>query len=326
MNETALALRPQQTLAETIKVGEVMAQSGFFQDSRQAAQAIVKILAGQEMGFGPFASMTGVHIISGRPAVGANLMAAAVKGSGRYDYRVKQMTDTVCEVSFLQSGQEIGTSKFSIEDARKAGTKNMDKFPRNMLFARAMSNGVRWFCPDVFNGAAVYTPEELGASTDQDGNVIEGSYTPNPPATNGHTNSNGKLPPTNEATIKNQHNAAGVSWEELGGDDSPGTIDPDKVTFYRGKVQSNPRHTVATVCNAATMTGAYKSESHALNAAIGISADLEKGAKLTPEDALKLFDKLVERKQVTQLVTQPELIEGVQAISPYGDDHSYRNS
>lgn len=143
------------------------------------------------------------------------------------------------------------------------------------------------------------------APDDDDENIID--VMPEPtrqPATNGNGH---KLPPTNEATIKNQHNAAGVSWEELGGDDSPGTIDPDKVTFYRGKVQSNPRHTVATVCNAATMTGAYKSESHALNAALGISADLEKGAKLTPEDALKLFDKLVERKQVNpQLIPMPE--------------------
>jgi len=30
-----------------------------------------------------------------------------------------------------------------------------------MLFARAISNGVRWYCPDVFSGAAVYTPDEF---------------------------------------------------------------------------------------------------------------------------------------------------------------------
>jgi hypothetical protein len=42
-----------------------------------------------------------------------------------------------------------------------------------MLFARAMSNGCRWFTPDIFLGAAVYTPEELGATVDEDGNVIE---------------------------------------------------------------------------------------------------------------------------------------------------------
>src|SRR5574339_232881 len=53
----------------------------------------------------------------------------------------------------------IGNYTFTIEDAKKAGTKNLDKFPRNMLFARAISNGVKWFCPDVFAGP-VYTPEE----------------------------------------------------------------------------------------------------------------------------------------------------------------------
>lgn len=286
MNETALALRPQQTLAETIKVGEVMAQSGFFQDSRQAAQAIVKILAGQEMGFGPFASMTGVHIISGRPAVGANLMAAAVKGSGRYDYRVKQMTDTVCEVSFLQSGQEIGTSKFSIEDARKAGTKNMDKFPRNMLFARAMSNGVRWFCPDVFNGAAVYTPEELGASTDQDGNVIEGSYTPNPPATTSHTNGNGHKPvPVVQTT---------VAPEEL----FPEAASPEAIAIWRERLAKNPRPTVSTVCSTAVGTKMYAGEVHAFNAFKLAFPDMEHNSstRLTPADALVIFDKLVARK------------------------------
>ena len=150
-----------------------MSKSGFFQDSRDAAQAVVKILAGQEMGFGPFASMTGVYIISGRPSIGANLMAASVKKSGRYNYRVIEMTDTVCEIAYFEGGQEIGRSRFTIEDARKAGTKNLDKYPRNMLFARAMSNGCRWYCPDVFNGAAVYTPEELGANVNEDGEVIE---------------------------------------------------------------------------------------------------------------------------------------------------------
>ena len=150
-----------------------MAASGYFQDARDAAQAVVKILAGQELGFGPFASMTGVYIIQGRPSIGANLMAAAVKKSGRYNYRIIEMTDKVCEISFFEGKEEIGRSRFTLEDAHKAGTKNLDKFPRNMLFARAMSNGVRWYCPDVFAGAPVYTPEELGANVNEAGEVID---------------------------------------------------------------------------------------------------------------------------------------------------------
>ena len=176
----ALAIRKESSIIhsydDAVNAATAMAKSGYFTDARDASQAIVKILAGQEMGFGAFASMSGIFIIQGRPSIGANLMAAAVKGSGRYDYRVKQMTDTVCEIEFFErmNGklESIGTSKFTIEDAKRAQTKNLEKYPRNMLFARAISNGVRWFCPDAFNGAAVYTPEELGADVDEDGNVV----------------------------------------------------------------------------------------------------------------------------------------------------------
>jgi hypothetical protein len=162
-----------KSYADVELAAKSMAASGYFQDARDAAQAVVKILAGSEMGFGPFASMTGVYIIQGRPSIGANLMAAAVKNSKRYNYRVIEMTDIVCEIAYFEGKEEIGRSRFTLEDARKAGTKNLDKFPRNMLFARAMSNGVRWFTPDVFAGAAVYTPEELGADVNESGDVID---------------------------------------------------------------------------------------------------------------------------------------------------------
>lgn len=160
------------TMDDAERAAKAMASSGYFKDAAQAAQAVVKILAGQEMGFGPFASMNGIHIIQGRPSVSANLMAAAVKRSGRYNYRVTEMTDKRCSIAFFEAGQQIGESIFTDDDAKKAGTQNMGKFPRNMLFARAMSNGVRWYCPDVFSGSAVYTPEELGAVVDGEGNVV----------------------------------------------------------------------------------------------------------------------------------------------------------
>ena len=41
-----------------------------------------------------------------------------------------------------------------------------------MLFARAISNGVKFFCPDVFAGP-VYTPEEMNVETTQDIQHIE---------------------------------------------------------------------------------------------------------------------------------------------------------
>jgi hypothetical protein len=157
---------------EVERVAKAMAASGFFVDTKSVSQAVVKIMAGAELGFGPFASMNGVYIIQGRPSFGANMMAAAVKASGRYNYRVLEMSDSRCEIAFFEHGQDCGHSVFTVDDAKKAGTKNLDKYARNMLFARAMSNGVRWYCPDVTNGSAVYTPEELGAEVDGEGNVI----------------------------------------------------------------------------------------------------------------------------------------------------------
>jgi hypothetical protein len=180
--ENQLALR-NTTLAnmdEIERAAMAMSKSGYFQDAREQAQAITKILAGREMGFGPFASMTGIYIISGRPSIGANLMAAAVKASGRYNYRVQEMTDAACEIIFFEGGKECGRSRFTLDEARKAGTKNLDKFPRNMLFARAMSNGCRWYCPDVFLGAPTYTPEELGADVNEAGEVINAQFTQAP--------------------------------------------------------------------------------------------------------------------------------------------------
>ena len=160
------------TYDEVERVAKAMAASGFFQDAKSISQAIVKIMAGSEMGFGPFASMQGVNIIQGRPTYNANMMASAVKASGKYNYRVIRLDDKGCEIAFYENGTETGHSTFTLEDAKKAGTKNLDKFPRNMYFARAMSNGVKWYCPDVMNGNAVYTPEELGADVDEDGNII----------------------------------------------------------------------------------------------------------------------------------------------------------
>ena len=145
---------------DVMALGKAFAESGMFPDIKSAAQAIVKIQAGAELGIGPFQSMSGIHIISGKPTIGAGVMASMVKASGKYDYKVLEANEKVCSIEFFEGKVSLGTSTFSIDDAKKAGTKNLDKFPRNMLFARAMSNGVKWYTPDVFSGP-VYVPEEM---------------------------------------------------------------------------------------------------------------------------------------------------------------------
>jgi len=177
MEERGLVTTEQMSLEDTMTLGRVLATSGRFSDTSSAEQAVVKVLAGRELGFGPIASMVGIYIIKGRVSISANLMAQAVKRSTKYNYVVAEMSAERCEIVFFEAGKELGRSVFNKEDAKKAGTQNIDKFPRNMLFARAMSNGVKWFCPDVFQ-TGVYTPEELGIPVDGDGEMIDVTPTP----------------------------------------------------------------------------------------------------------------------------------------------------
>ena len=146
--------------ADIMSIGKAFAESGMFTDIKSAAQAIVKIQAGQEIGIPPFAAMSGIHIIQGKPTIGAGLIASSIKGSGKYDFRVVEHSEKICSIEFFQGKESLGISTFTIEDAKKAGTKNIDKFPKNMLLARAISNGVKFYTPDVFSGP-VYTPEEM---------------------------------------------------------------------------------------------------------------------------------------------------------------------
>lgn len=171
--------------SEIMSTAKAFYESGMFADIKSAAQAVVKIQAGQEIGIPPFASMSGIHIIQGKPTIGAGLIASRIKGSGKYDYEVKEQTEKICSIDFYQGKKMIGNSTFTLEDAKKAQTKNIDKFPRNMLFARAISNGVKWFCPDVFAGP-VYTPEEMDHVSTEDvkHEVVEHSTVKKKPISN----------------------------------------------------------------------------------------------------------------------------------------------
>lgn len=165
--------------AEIMVLGNVLQKSGYFKDVRDQAQAVTKILFGRELGFSPIVSMGGIHIIEGKPALSSNLMATLIKRSGKYDYRVKSWNTTECILSFRQkengAWEDVGDSAFTIEDAKAAGVYgrgSWSKYPKAMFFARALSQGLRTYCPDV-SAAPIYNPEEMGATVNEDGEVTE---------------------------------------------------------------------------------------------------------------------------------------------------------
>ena len=132
MTNNKLALTNANELTIT-SLGQIFAQSGYFQDARQAAQAVVKILAGQELGLPPIASMTGINIIKGKVSLSAVAMATVLKRHGDYDYKVRRNDETGCEIEYFYKGESLGISIFTLKDADQAGifkiNPNYKKYP-----------------------------------------------------------------------------------------------------------------------------------------------------------------------------------------------------
>lgn len=158
-------LPPLQEFELNQRRAKAYAESGWW-EGMKLAQALVKIEAGASLGIPPLLAMNEVHVIDGKPGLGAGACAALVKASGRYDYRIVELTPDKCVIRFYDRGEQLRPdSEFTIEDARTAqllNKGNWTQYPRNMLFARAMTNGMAWHCPDVAMGR-IYIPDELGA-------------------------------------------------------------------------------------------------------------------------------------------------------------------
>lgn len=141
-----------ELLKEPMALGEVFAESGIFKDVKTQAQAVVKIIAGRELGLSPIESMNAFYIVNDRITIYASAIAGLVKKSKKYDYKIESLTDEACTISFTKEGEPQGSVTFTLKDAARAGIVNKDvwkSYPKNMLFARAMTNGARWFCPDA---------------------------------------------------------------------------------------------------------------------------------------------------------------------------------
>lgn len=178
-----IAIMPTQEMNwhDTKEMAIMLARSGYFRDAATADKAVAKILAGREMGFGPMASLRGIYVDPrGNISIGADLLAKAVKRSGRYDYRVIALDEKECIIRFFENQEPLGDSSLTMTQAKAAKMdQQWDKqangwkpkatwqsYPRNMLFARTLSNGVKWFCPDA-SMITVYTPDELTPTEDQ---------------------------------------------------------------------------------------------------------------------------------------------------------------
>ena len=160
MKTTAMPISMQM---DPMTVAQVFKASGMFPDIQSEAAACAKIIIGRGLGLTDYDAMTGLHIIKGKAVLAANLMAAAIKRAGKYDYRA-ECTDSECTIVFYgrtMDGkmEQIGTTEYTMDDAKRArltGGDNWQKYPKAMLFARCISSGYKQHCPDALGSAPVY--------------------------------------------------------------------------------------------------------------------------------------------------------------------------
>ena len=168
-SSTSLFLQVR-SVDDLTRLARVFAASGLFgrgNPEEQIAKCAVQLLAGMEAGMTPFASVTSVYVVNGRPGFSAQSMAQAIKRHPHYDYRVLEKTAEICRIKFLAGKEELGVEVFSMEMAKRAGLLGKNgpwtQYPEAMLFARCLTAGMRTHCPDALGGHTPYTPEELGA-------------------------------------------------------------------------------------------------------------------------------------------------------------------
>lgn len=146
---------------ESMKIfAESFAKSGFF-GFKSVEQAMALMIMAQADGshFGKAASE--YHIISGKPCLRADAMLARFQSSGgSVKWLIYKDENVTAEFNHPQGGTV--TVEWDLERAQKAqllNNPNWKKYPRQMLKARVISEGVRITFPGVSTG--IYTPEEM---------------------------------------------------------------------------------------------------------------------------------------------------------------------
>lgn len=151
-------------------------KSGLLPNSiKTPEQAIVIALKGRELGIPPMQAFAHIHIIQGKPCISSELMLSLIfKNCHGAVVDYLETSNTRCRIKAKRPGGQFAEFEFSIEDAKQAGLTNKDSwrnYPGAMLRARTISMTARALFADAIMGCS-YTPEELGAEVDDDGEVI----------------------------------------------------------------------------------------------------------------------------------------------------------
>jgi hypothetical protein len=173
--------RPQaQSLAAAlpakVQYAKALADSGLLPKQYQnwPANVLWAMEYGEMLGLSPMAAITGVHVIEGKPSASAGLISALVRRAG-HKLRVRgDAKSATCQIVRADDPDYTFEVTFTMEDAKVAGLTGKSvwkQYGPSMLKARAITQCARDACEEALFGLH-YTPEELGAEVDEEGEVV----------------------------------------------------------------------------------------------------------------------------------------------------------
>lgn len=176
LQDSPAPVRQHATYADAIEAGKVLAASGLYPAYRDAAKAAVAVMIGIDLGVPATTAIRNIHPIEQSDGkisfvIESKLMSALILRHPTYSTKVLQRDEEAAEVQFLVDGVPIddgleGKIRFSAENAAKAKLMTKRAYQtnlRDMLYWRAISEGVRVYFPDLLAGQSLYLADaDLG--------------------------------------------------------------------------------------------------------------------------------------------------------------------
>ena len=163
-----------QEMATIYDLAPRLSRAGLATTKRPVEQIVAIALMGREIGIPIMAALQGIHIIQGQPALSVHLTSALLARGG-VKWQELERSDKRCAVKFTRPGWEPLVAEFTWSDAERAklvGKDNWRNYPKSMLWSRAFQDGARRIGPDLLAGFAPHTAEELGETTDPNGDPV----------------------------------------------------------------------------------------------------------------------------------------------------------
>jgi len=155
----------------------ILLKSGFLPPTVNTIEkALAIVLQGLELRIPMMQALKQIAVIQQKTAIGAELQLALIFRDVPTAIIDIDSKDDCCRITAQRSAKHPKQHfKFDMEDAAKAkllGKENWQKYPRAMLRSRCISEMARAVFPDAIAGMS-HTPEELGATVNEEGDIID---------------------------------------------------------------------------------------------------------------------------------------------------------